>query len=152
MTLPVEVIVADNGSTDQSVKIAQSSGAQVVNVAHKGYGSALMGGIAAACGTYIIMGDADASYDFSHIPRFLAKLEGGHDLVIGNRFQGGIEPGAMPLLHRYLGNPVLSRIGRIFFRCRIGDFHCGLRGFRKSSVLALNLQTPGMEFCQRNDR
>ncbi len=142
-----EVIVADNGSSDGSQAIAERLGARVVNVAAKGYGSALMGGIAAARGTFVIMGDADQSYDFSHIPRFMEKLRAGFDLVMGNRFLGGIQPGAMPPLHRYLGNPVLSGIGRLFFRCPCRDFHCGLRAFRKDAILSLDLQTTGMEFA-----
>ncbi|MGQ9671456.1 MAG: glycosyltransferase family 2 protein [Desulfosoma sp.] len=142
-----EVIVADNGSTDGSVEIARNMGAQVVHVAEKGYGSALMGGIAAARGTYIIMGDSDDSYDFLHLDAFLTKLREGYDLVVGNRFLGGIRPGAMPLLHRYVGNPVLSFLGNLFFRSNVGDFHCGLRGFRKDAFTALDLKTTGMEFA-----
>ena len=124
-----EVLIADNGSTDGSQEIARSLGARVVDVAQKGYGAALLGGIAAARGKYTIMGDADDSYDFSSLQVFVDKLRQGVDLVMGNRFKGGIAPGAMPPLHRYLGNPVLSWIGRLFFRISIGDFHCGLRGF-----------------------
>jgi Glycosyl transferase family 2 len=142
-----EVIVADNGSTDGSQAIAIHLGARVVPVPARGYGHALMGGIAAAQGRFIIMGDADDSYDFAHIMPFLAKLREGHDLVMGNRFAGGIKPGAMPLLHKYLGNPILTGIGRLFFHCPIGDFHCGLRGFKQSSVLKMDLQTTGMEFA-----
>ena len=142
-----EVIVADNGSSDGSQRIAQHAGARVVPVDRKGYGSALMGGISAARGKYIIMGDADDSYDFSHIPRLVDKLRAGYQLVMGNRFKGGIQPGAMPALHRYLGNPVLTGIGRLFFRSGIGDFHCGLRGFEKQAIESLSLQTSGMEFA-----
>ncbi len=142
-----EVVVADNGSTDGSREIAAQHGARVVEVSQKGYGSALMGGIAAARGTYVIMGDADDSYDFSHLPRFLEKLRQGCDLVMGNRFQGKIFPGAMPPLHRYLGNPVLSGIGRLFFRSPCRDFHCGLRGFNKEAIVRLDLRTTGMEFA-----
>ena len=142
-----EIIVADNGSTDRSCEIAHELGARVVSISQKGYGSALIGGIDTAQGTYILMGDADDSYDFSHLPRFLEKLEQGYDLVMGNRFQGGIAPGAMPFLHKYLGNPVLSLVGRIFFHCPIGDFHCGLRAFRRDSICKLHLQTTGMEFA-----
>jgi glycosyltransferase involved in cell wall biosynthesis len=142
-----EVVVADNGSTDCSCLIAESMGARVVHVKEKGYGSALMGGILAARGKYILMGDADDSYDFSHAPRFLEKLEEGYELVMGNRFKGVIEPGAMPIHHRYLGNPVLTGIGRLFFRSPMGDFHCGLRAFRKDSILRLALRTTGMEFA-----
>src|ERR1700733_7362964 len=142
-----EVLVADNGSTDGSQALATEAGARVVPVSDKGYGNALMGGIMAAQGKYIIMGDADDSYDFTNLMPFVAELRQGADLVMGNRFAGGIAPGAMPPLHRYLGNPVLSFIGRLFFRSKIGDFHCGLRGFNRDSVLALNLQATGMEFA-----
>lgn len=142
-----EVVVADNGSTDGSRQLAADAGARVVPVKDKGYGNALIGGVLAARGEYVIMGDADDSYDFTNLMPFIAELRNGADLVMGNRFKGGIDPGAMPLLHRYLGNPVLSFIGRLFFRSNIGDFHCGLRGFRRDSVLALNLQATGMEFA-----
>jgi len=142
-----EVIVADNGSVDGSQEIATRAGARVVHARTKGYGSALMVGIEAAQSQYIIMGDADDSYDFSNLQDFVDALDEGYDLVMGNRFKGGIMRGAMPLLHRYLGNPVLSGIARMFFKSDIGDFHCGLRGFRKSALLTLNLQTTGMEFA-----
>jgi len=142
-----EVIVADNGSIDGSQDIARKLGAVVVSVAAKGYGSALQGGIAAARGRYIIMGDADDSYDFAAIRPFLEKLRQGYDLVMGNRFQGGIRVGAMPALNRYLGNPALTAIGRLLFHSPCGDFHCGLRGFTKSSVMQMNLRTTGMEFA-----
>ncbi|MBB6732281.1 glycosyltransferase family 2 protein [Cohnella zeiphila] len=142
-----EVIVADNGSTDGSQSIAEKHGARVVHVENRGYGSALLGGINAARGRYIIMGDADDSYDFTALDGFVEKLREGYDLVMGNRFKGGIKPGAMPPLHRYLGNPVLSGIGRLFFKSPAGDFHCGLRGFNKDSILRLSLETPGMEFA-----
>ena len=142
-----EVLVADNGSTDGSQQIATDEGARVVNVPTRGYGAALIAGIEAARGKYILMADADASYHFEHLPRFLPKLDEGYDLVMGNRFSGSIEPGAMPPLHRYLGNPVLSSIGRIFFRIPVRDFHCGLRAFRRDPILALNLRTTGMEFA-----
>jgi glycosyltransferase involved in cell wall biosynthesis len=142
-----EVIVADNGSTDGSREIASRLGAKVVNVPQPGYGYALMGGIAAASGKYIVMGDADSSYDFGHIPRFLAQLRGGSDLVMGNRFQGGIQPNAMPPLHKYLGNPVLTKIGRLFFGGTCGDFYCGLRGFTKDAFAVMDLRTTGMEFA-----
>jgi hypothetical protein len=142
-----EVVVADNGSTDGSQQLAADAGARVVPVEEKGYGNALMGGIIAARGEYVIMGDADDSYDFTNLMPFVEKLREGCDLVMGNRFKGGIEPGAMPPLHRYLGNPVLSFIGRLFFPSEIGDFHCGLRGFRRQSALDLNLQATGMEFA-----
>ncbi len=142
-----EVLVADNGSTDGSQALATEAGARVVPISDKGYGNALMGGIVAARGKYIIMGDADDSYDFTNLMPFVDELRKGADLVMGNRFAGGIAPGAMPPLHRYLGNPVLSFIGRLFFRSKIGDFHCGLRGFNRDSVMALNLQATGMEFA-----
>ena len=132
-----EVVVADNGSTDGSQKLAEDAGARVVGISDKGYGNALMGGILAARGEYVIMGDADDSYDFSNLMPFVTELRNGADLVMGNRFKGGIAPGAMPPLHRYLGNPVLSFVGRLFFRSKIGDFHCGLRGFRRDSAIAL---------------
>ncbi len=142
-----EIIVADNGSIDGSQEIAARAGVRVVHVDPKGYGSALMGGIEAAQGEYIIMGDADDSYDFSNLQDFVSALAEGYDLVMGNRFKGGIMHGAMPFLHRYLGNPVLSSIARLFFRSNIRDFHCGLRAFRKDALLTLNLQTTGMEFA-----
>lgn len=142
-----EVLVADNGSTDGSPDLAREAGARVVPVAAKGYGSALMGGIEAARGRFVIMGDADDSYDFSRLDGFLDSLRAGNTMVVGHRFRGGIRPGAMPWLHRYLGNPVLSFLGRLFFSCRIGDFHCGLRGFDRSAALALALRAPGMEFA-----
>src|ERR1700723_3870275 len=142
-----EVVVADNGSTDGSRKLAEDAGARVVPIPERGYGNALMGGIIAARGEYVIMGDADDSYDFTNLMPFITELRKGNDLVMGNRFKGGIAPGAMPPLHRYLGNPVLSFIGRLFFPSAIGDFHCGLRGFNRDSVLALNLQATGMEFA-----
>jgi glycosyltransferase involved in cell wall biosynthesis len=141
-----EVIVADNGSTDGSQQIAAELGVRVVPVETRGYGSALRGGIAAARGRFVIMGDADDSYDFTQLGAFVSKLREGFDLVMGNRFQGGILPGAMPLLHRYLGNPFLSWLGRLFFKCPVGDFQCGLRGFRKDAIEKLELQTLGMEF------
>jgi glycosyltransferase involved in cell wall biosynthesis len=142
-----EIIVADNGSTDGSRAIALKEGARVVHIASRGYGNALMGGVTAARGKYVIMGDADDSYDFTEIGPFVAKLREGSDLVMGNRFKGGIKPGAMPLLHRYLGNPVLSAIGRLFFASPCGDFHCGLRGFSKQAILKMDLRTTGMEFA-----
>ena len=142
-----EVLIADNGSDDGSPEIASSLGARVVHVPEKGYGRALLGGIAAARGKYIIMGDADDSYDFGNLGPFLENLRAGYDLVMGNRFKGGIEPQAMPFLHRYLGNPVLTGIGRLFFRSPCGDFHCGLRGFSKAAIQRLDLRTTGMEFA-----
>jgi Glycosyl transferase family 2 len=142
-----EVVVADNGSTDGSQQLAEAAGARVVDIQDKGYGNALMGGILAARGEYVIMGDADDSYDFTNLMPFIEELRKGNDLVMGNRFKGGIEPGAMPPLHKYLGNPVLSFVGRLFFPSKIGDFHCGLRGFRRDSAIALGLQATGMEFA-----
>ncbi|MBP7510482.1 MAG: glycosyltransferase family 2 protein [Bacteroidia bacterium] len=142
-----EVVIGDNGSTDGSQAMAENLGARVVAVPRKGYGSALMGAIEAAKGKYVIMGDSDDSYDFSALGPFIQELRKGKDLVMGNRFQGGIAEGAMPFLHRYLGNPVLSFIGRLFFKCPVGDFHCGLRGFRQDIVSILDLKTTGMEFA-----
>jgi len=142
-----EVVIGDNGSTDGSQEIARKAGARVVDVPRRGYGAALMGAIEAARGKYVIMGDSDDSYDFSDLDVYVRKLREGNDLVMGNRFKGGIKPGAMPFLHRYLGNPVLSFIGRLFFKSDIGDFHCGLRGFRQDIVSVLGLQTTGMEFA-----
>jgi glycosyltransferase involved in cell wall biosynthesis len=142
-----EVLVADNGSDDGSRAVAQRAGARIVEVAERGYGAALAGGIAAARGRYVIMGDADDSYDFGRLEPFVEKLRQGYPLVMGNRFKGGIRRGAMPLLHRYLGNPLLSFAGRLLFRARVGDFHCGLRGFDREAVRALDLRTRGMEFA-----
>lgn len=142
-----EVIIADNGSTDGSVAIAQRLGARVVPVAERGYGSALRGGIEAARGRFVIMGDADDSYDFTALQPFVDQLRAGYDLVMGNRFSGGIERNAMPALHRYVGNPLLSGAGRLFFKSPARDFHCGLRGFRRDAVLGLDLRTTGMEFA-----
>ena len=142
-----EVLVADNGSEDGSRELARRAGARVVEAPERGYGAALAAGIAAARGRYVIMGDADDSYDFSRLEAFVEKLRAGYPLVMGNRFKGGIRKGAMPWLHRYLGNPVLSFIGRLLFRARVGDFHCGLRGFDLEAVRSLDLRTPGMEFA-----
>jgi glycosyltransferase involved in cell wall biosynthesis len=142
-----EVVIADNGSTDGSQAIALEHGARVVPVPLRGYGAALNAGIQAAHGKYVLMGDADDSYEFAHIPRFLKELRGGADLVMGNRFQGGIGPKAMPPLHRYLGNPVLSFLGRALFSAPIGDFHCGMRAFSKDAYARLGLRTTGMEFA-----
>ena len=142
-----EVVIADNGSTDGSQDIARAEGARVVDVPIRGYGAALTAGIADAKGEFVIMGDADDSYDLSNLGPFVEALRGGADLVMGNRFAGGIEPGAMPALHRYLGNPVLTAVGRILFRSPVKDFHCGLRGFRREAILELDLRTTGMEFA-----
>ena len=143
-----EVVIADNGSTDGSQQIAIDNGARVVPVAQKGYGNALKGGIEASKGKYVIMGDADDSYDFSNLMPYVEKLREGYDLVMGNRFKGGVAKGAMPFLHKYLGNPVLSFVGKQFFRIeQVNDFHCGLRGFKKESVQRMDLKTTGMEFA-----
>ena len=143
-----EIIIADNGSTDGSVELAEKLGARVVHQQRKGYGAALKAGIAAARGEYIIMGDCDDSYDFSGLAPFVEKLREGYFLVMGNRFSGGIKPGAMPPLHRYFGNPLLTFIGRMFFRASaFGDFYCGLRGFRTDRVRSLSLHSDGMEFA-----
>jgi glycosyltransferase involved in cell wall biosynthesis len=142
-----EIVVADNGSADQSREIAEGLGARVLTVERKGYGSALMGGIEGALADYVVMGDADCSYDFRDIPKFVAELRAGSDLVMGNRFRGGIKAGAMPHLHRYLGNPVLTGVGRLFFRSGCGDFHCGLRAFTRQAYERMDLRTTGMEFA-----
>jgi glycosyltransferase involved in cell wall biosynthesis len=142
-----EVLVADNGSTDGSQGLAAALGARVIAVEARGYGSALSAGIRAARGTYVIMGDSDDSYDFGALGDFVERLRAGDQLVMGNRFMGEVKPGAMPPLHRYLGNPVLTAIGRLFFRSPCGDFHCGLRGFHRQAILGLDLQSPGMEFA-----
>ncbi|MGI8508468.1 MAG: glycosyltransferase family 2 protein [Gemmatimonadaceae bacterium] len=142
-----EVVVADNGSTDGSQQIARDLGARVVHVPVRGYGAALQWGIDAARGRYIIMADSDDSYDLSGIAPFVERLRAGDELVMGNRFRGGIKPGAMPPLHRYLGNPVLSGLGRLFFNTPAKDFHCGMRGFTKEAAQRLDLRTTGMEFA-----
>lgn len=145
-----EVVIADNGSTDDSPSIALQAGARLVHVKDKGYGNALLGGIQAATGTYILMGDADGSYDFGELPVFLERLRQGKDFVMGCRLPAGggtIQPGAMPWKHRWLGNPVLSGLGKLFFRASIDDFHCGLRAFRRDAILALDLRCAGMEFA-----
>ncbi len=145
-----EVVIADNGSTDGSQMIAASHGARVVAVAERGYGSALIAGIRAARGRYVIMGDSDDSYDFSALDLFVARLREGNELVMGNRFKGGIMAGAMPKLHRYLGNPVLTTIGRVFFRSPCGDFHCGLRGFDRDAILGARSTGARHGIRQRN--
>lgn len=142
-----EVLIADNGSIDGSAEIARESGGRVVGIPARGYGCALLGGIGAARGRFVIMADADDSYDFSQLDSFVESLRAGNALVIGHRFRGGIRPGAMPALHRYLGNPLLSFAGRLFFSSRIGDFHCGLRGVDRAALLKLGLSAPGMEFA-----
>jgi glycosyltransferase involved in cell wall biosynthesis len=142
-----EIVIADNGSTDGSQAAARALGARVVAVSERGYGAALIAGIEAAQGKYIIMADSDDSYDFTNLMPFLGALREGNDLVMGNRFKGGIAPGAMPPLHKYLGNPVLTFIGQLLFNSSIGDFHCGLRGFPRDSARVLNLQSTGMEFA-----
>jgi glycosyltransferase involved in cell wall biosynthesis len=145
-----EILVADNGSSDQSAQIAKSLGARVVQIANKGYGSALRGGIQAARGKWILMGDADDSYDFSQADRFVKKLQEGYELVMGCRLPSGggtVLPGAMPWKNRWLGNPVLSFIGRLFFKSPVRDFNCGMRGFTKAALENINLQATGMEFA-----
>jgi glycosyltransferase involved in cell wall biosynthesis len=145
--LEAEVVIADNGSTDGSQEIAKSLGARVISVKKKGYGSALFHGCMAASGEWIIMGDADDSYDFSQLDLFIEKLQEGYDLVMGNRFLGGIAHHAMPWKNRYIGNPVLTWVGRVLFKCPAKDFHCGLRAFRKDAFLRMDLRTTGMEFA-----
>ena len=142
-----EVVVADNGSTDRSPEIAIAFGARLLSIRRRGYGAALMGGFSQAYGRYLVMADADASYDFAHVPRFVGPLRHGADLVMGNRFKGGIAPGAMPFLHRYLGNPTLSFLGRLIFGTKCGDFYCGMRGLSKEAFERMHLCTTGMEFA-----
>ncbi len=142
-----EVVIADNGSTDGSQSIARNLGARVIQVRERGYGAALIAGINSSRGRYVIMGDSDDSYNFGELDAYVEALRLGYELVMGNRFHGGIEPGAMPFLHRYLGNPVLSFVGRKLFNARVGDFHCGLRGFDREKIKSLNLTCTGMEFA-----
>lgn len=145
--IQAEVLIADNGSTDGSQVVAESLGARVISVSQRGYGSALFHGSMEAKGEWIIMGDSDGSYDFSKLDLFIQKFQEGSDLVMGNRFLGGIAPGAMPWKNRYLGNPVLTWVGRVLFKCPVKDFHCGLRGYRKDAFLRMDLRTTGMEFA-----
>ena len=142
-----EIVVADNGSTDESPTLALAGGARVIRVEDRGYGNALIAGITAALGRFVIMADADDTYDFSRLDAFLDGLRAGNQMVIGNRFRGGIRSGAMPFMHRYIGNPLLSFAGRLFFSSPVGDFHCGLRGVDRAAALQLHLQAPGMEFA-----
>ncbi len=142
-----EILIADNGSVDGSQAIAEKNDARVIDVAMRGYGATLLAGIQNAQGKYVIMGDADDSYDFSSLRDFIVKLRAGNQLVMGNRFMGGMKKNAMPFLNRYLGNPVLSFVGRMFFQSPVRDFHCGLRGFERAAMLELNLRSPGMEFA-----
>lgn len=142
-----EILISDNGSTDGSREIAVREGARVVSAEMKGYGSALITGTENAKGKFVIMGDADDSYDFLHLMPFLEKLREGYDLVMGNRFAGGVEDGAMPWSHKYIGNPILSFLGRLFYGSRVKDFHCGLRGYNKEAIMKLHLQTTGMEYA-----
>lgn len=145
--ISAEILISDNGSDDGSSELALSLGARVVHAERRGYGYALLCGIEAARGKYIIMGDCDASYDFGNLEPFVEKLQEGYALVMGNRFKGGIEKGAMPFSHKYIGVPILSLVGRIKYRTTIGDFHCGLRGFDKELARSLGLMCGGMEFA-----
>lgn len=142
-----EIVIGDNGSTDGSQQIATTLGARVISIPIRGYGAALFGAVTAARGRYCIMGDSDDSYDFEHLDAFVDKLRAGYDLVMGNRFKGGIQPGAMPWKNRYIGNPILSTIGKVLFRANVGDFHCGIRGFSKTAFHSMDLRTTGMEFA-----
>lgn len=142
-----EIIVADNGSTDGSIALSKEAGAKVISVAEPGYGAAIQGGVLASKGSFIIMADGDDSYNFLEIRPFIEKWQQGYHFVMGNRFLGGIMPDAMPFLHRYVGNPVLSFIGRLFFKNSFGDFHCGMRGFSRQAFDQMDLHTSGMEFA-----
>ncbi len=142
-----EIVVGDNGSTDGSQELSQSMGASVIAVPLRGYGAALLAAIRASAAEFVVMGDSDGSYDFSQIPLFLTRLLDGNDLVVGDRFSGGIELGAMPWMNRYIGNPLLTNIGRILFHSDVRDFHCGIRAFRRDAILGLGLKCPGMEFA-----
>src|SRR6516165_4827657 len=142
-----EIVIGDNGSNDGSQEIARGLGARVVDVPVRGYGAAIYGAVMAANGRYCIMGDSDDSYDFSNLMPFVEALRGGAALVMGNRFEGGIKDGAMPWKNRYIGNPILSGIGRLFFRCPAGDFHCGLRGYSTRAYGRMDLRTTGMEYA-----
>lgn len=145
--LHAEVLVVDNNSRDRSPEIARSLGARVVHEAQKGYGCAIRRGIEASKGEHIIMGDGDGSYDFSDSIRFLNELRAGYDMVIGNRFSGGIEHGAMPFLHRYVGVPFLTWLGKYLFQVEVNDFHCGLRAFKRRKIERLELSSKGMELA-----
>jgi glycosyltransferase involved in cell wall biosynthesis len=142
-----EIVIGDNGSTDGSIEIARRCGARVINIPIRGYGAALYGAVSSARGKYCVMGDSDDSYDFSDLGAFVKELRAGADLVMGNRFLGGIEPGAMPWKNRYIGNPILSGVGRLLFRSPTKDFHCGLRAFSRDAFLRMDLRTTGMEFA-----
>lgn len=147
MGLAGEVVVADNGSHDHSVAIAAELGARVIHASDRGYGAALKAGIESACGRYVVMGDADGSYDFADIGPFVERLRGGHDVVFGNRFRGEIADGAMPWANRFIGNPLLSWLGRRLFETQVADFHCGLRAFSREAYARMGLRSSGMEFA-----
>lgn len=146
-SIQAEILIVDNGSTDASIEIAQKAGARVIKEPIKGYGSALQRGILEAKGNIVIFGDCDCSYPFSYMKEFIDKIQEGADLVVGNRLKGSIEKGAMPFLHRYIGTPVISWLGRVLYGIKLSDFNCGLRGLKKSSILPLNLNCKGMEYA-----